>query len=104
MVETEIELLQAQWTGVDSDEDRLLLDDLLGEAVENLDPFDRVQLAYTIRICRKNRSLSAAGRFLFSASRRGKASQNDADRLKKYLQRHNLNWEKVTEEENPRFS
>jgi transcriptional regulatory protein RtcR len=34
---------------------------------------------------------------LFSASRKRRASSNDADRLRKYLQRHGLNWAEVSE-------
>ncbi|KAB8123157.1 hypothetical protein D3W54_01750 [Komagataeibacter medellinensis] len=40
---------------------------------------------------------SAAGRRLFAISRREKVSQNDADRLRKYLTRFGLNWEMVAE-------
>ena len=37
-------------------------------------------------------SLSAAGRLLFASSRAQKQSTNDADRLRKYLARHELSW------------
>ena len=60
--------------------------------LEAIDPFDRVQLAEVVRICRRSRSLSEAGRTLFSASRSRRASANDADRLRKYLQRYGLDW------------
>jgi transcriptional regulatory protein RtcR len=60
--------------------------------LEEIDPFDRVQLAEVIRICRRSRSLSEAGRALFSASRSRRATSNDADRLRKYLQRYGLDW------------
>lgn len=60
-----------------------------------LDRFDRVQLADVIRVCRASRSLSEAGRVLFAASRARKASSNDADRLRKYLARFELTWEKL---------
>jgi transcriptional regulatory protein RtcR len=68
--------------------DRLLDPARLGE----IDPFDRVQLAEVIRICRRSRSLSEAGRTLFSASRSRRSSANDADRLRKYLARYGLDW------------
>ncbi|MBI5489078.1 MAG: sigma 54-interacting transcriptional regulator [Deltaproteobacteria bacterium] len=58
----------------------------------DLDRFDAVQLAEVVRVCRSCRSLSEAGRELFDASRRRKASPNDADRLRKYLARFNLGW------------
>jgi|GEM_PF-4445354 len=48
-----------------------------------VDPFDRVQLAEVVRVFRRARSLSEAGRILFSASRSRRAAPNDADRLRK---------------------
>lgn len=96
LVQQEIETLQRQWAGAEADPDTALLADLLGDDVEALDPFDKVQLAYVIRTCRKCPSLSAAGRTLFSASRAAKTSRNDADRLKKYLQKHDLSWQEIT--------
>jgi transcriptional regulatory protein RtcR len=60
--------------------------------LDAIDPFDRVQLAEVIRVCRRCRSLSEAGRTLFSASRTRRSSSNDADRLRKYLQRYRLEW------------
>jgi transcriptional regulatory protein RtcR len=65
---------------------------LAPEALEAIDPFDRVQLAEVVRVCRRSRSLSEAGRILFSASRARRASSNDADRLRKYLERFGLKW------------
>ena len=56
----------------------------------------RHQWAAVVRACRAASSLSAAGRRLFAVSRQGKTSQNDADRLRKYLARFGLNWEMVT--------
>lgn len=60
------------------------------EVLEDIDPFDRIQLSHVLAVCRKQKSLSAAGRALFSASRKRKAAPNDADRLKKYLVRFGL--------------
>lgn len=69
---------------------------ILGEAkAKALDPFDRVQLEETLRVCRRSASLSEAGRFLFSASRAQKSSVNDADRLRKYLARFDLTFAAV---------
>lgn len=73
------------------------LETLLGaERYARLDLFDAVQLAAVVRVCRRSRSLSAAGRALFSASRVAKASSNDADRLRKYLVRFDLTWDQIT--------
>ena len=64
------------------------------EVIPNeLDPFDRVQLEYVIRVCRESKTLSDAGRKLFAVSRLQRSVQNDADRLKKYLGRFGLKWE-----------
>jgi transcriptional regulatory protein RtcR len=72
----------------------------LGEdRVAALDPFDRVQLEHVIEISRRARSLSDAGRLLFSASRRQKSSANDADRLRKYLGRFGLEWKSLATQE-----
>ncbi|CAA9306768.1 MAG: Transcriptional regulatory protein RtcR [uncultured Lysobacter sp.] len=57
-----------------------------------IDPFDRVQLESVVQVCRRSKSLSAAGRELFAASRAQRSSTNDADRLRKYLARFGLDW------------
>lgn len=70
---------------------------LTGEQWQEVDPFDRVQLEYVIRTCRESRTLSDAGRKLFAVSRTKRSVTNDADRLKKYLKRFGLDWERVTQ-------
>jgi transcriptional regulatory protein RtcR len=57
-----------------------------------LDRFDRVQLEDVLNVCRSAPSLSAAGRILFDQSRERKKVANDADRLRKYLARFDLEW------------
>lgn len=90
-VETEKARLKRLWSGQVSKHDEIEV--LLGvEALDAIDPFDQVQLAEVIRICRRSRSLSEAGRALFSASRSRRSSSNDADRLRKYLHRYGLEW------------
>lgn len=42
------------------------------------------------------RTLSEAGRVLFASSRQTKASSNDADRLRKYLQRFGLGFAELS--------
>jgi len=69
---------------------------LSAEACAEIDPFDAVQLEYTVRVCRESLSLSDAGRKLFAVSRASKTKVNDADRLKKYLARFDLDWAQVT--------
>lgn len=91
-VDEEIARLRSLW----SPRVTTVMDDLTEllspESVEALDRFDRVQLAEVIRVCRSARSLSEAGRMLFAASRSRRSSSNDADRLRKYLARFNLDW------------
>jgi transcriptional regulatory protein RtcR len=68
---------------------------MTAEQLAALDLFDRAQLAVVLRVCRESKTLSAAGRVLFAASRAAKASTNDADRLKKYLARFGLSWDQI---------
>ncbi len=98
-VATEIARLKRHWIGDQarsgSGDDELsawLTEDQLAQ----IDPFDRIQLAEVIRVCGVSRSLSDAGRTLFAASRSRRASSNDADRLRKYLARFELDWQKVS--------
>ncbi|MFW7268726.1 RNA repair transcriptional activator RtcR family protein [Gluconacetobacter sp. Hr-1-5] len=94
MVEEEIALLTARWGLSAVDPDMTLLRAFV-EDPSAIDAFDRAQLAAVIRVCREARSLSDAGRRLFAVSRQEKASRNDADRLRKYLARFDLDWDAV---------
>jgi transcriptional regulatory protein RtcR len=94
LVDMEIARLKRHWISDEREGDGLahyLSEDQLAQ----IDPFDRVQLAEVIRICAASRSLSDAGRTLFAASRARRASSNDADRLRKYLARFELDWASV---------
>jgi len=95
-VEAEIVRLKRLWSGQTDNGLGILADVLDAEALSAIDPFDRVQLAETIRVCRTSRSLSEAGRALFAASRTRRSSANDADRLRKYLARFGLDWATVS--------
>jgi len=68
---------------------------LLGERARDLDRFDQVQLEDVLAVCATASSLSAAGRVLFARSRERKSTTNDADRLRKYLARFDLDWSAV---------
>ncbi len=95
VVANEITRLQRLWAGSTTPTDDLT-NLLSAEALETLDPFDRVQLAFVVATCRACPSLSEAGRRLFAASRTKRASVNDADRLKKYLSRFGLSWDHLS--------
>ena len=70
--------------------------DLMGaDALGQLDLFDKLQLLAVVRVCRASRTLSEAGRTLFDRSRTQRSVVNDADRLRKYLQKFGLHWEQV---------
>lgn len=68
---------------------------LLGERLDEVDRFDQIQLADVVAVCASARSASEAGRMLFQASRARRTSSNDADRLRKYLKRFDLDFARV---------
>jgi transcriptional regulatory protein RtcR len=69
------------------------LDGVLSAAqIEALDLFDRLQLQSVLNVCRRSTSLADAGRKLFAATRTRRTTQNDSDRLRKYLARFELDW------------
>ena len=94
-VEAEIGRLRRLWSAKGNDGSAILAGLLDESAIAQLDLFDRVQLAETIRVCRASRSLSDAGRTLFGASLARRNSANDADRLRKYLARFALEWKTI---------
>ncbi len=98
LVDEEIERLETLWSSLREEPRRDVLRSILADAeIDAIDLFDQVQLGLVIDVCRKSRSLSEAGRTLFAASRRERTSINDADRLKKYLARFALDWNRVNE-------
>lgn len=94
ILEAELDRLRSSWSpGANSTDHESILASVLGPKVsEQLDLFDRVQLASVIGICRECATLSEAGRKLFGATREKRKVQNDADRLRKYLARFDLDW------------
>jgi transcriptional regulatory protein RtcR len=90
VVQEEIERLQTSWSGPSSQDALAAL--LSEEQLAAMDLFDRLQLAQVLDICRKNRTLSEAGRALYGVSRGRKSVANDADRLRKYLNRFGIEW------------
>ena len=93
LVREEIERLRASWQAPSAGaSDDIVMRYLSSEAAAELDRFDRVQLAEVLRVCATAKSLSDAGRVLFSESRKRKSSVNDADRVRKYLTRFGIGW------------
>ena len=99
VVEEEVERLNSTWGASKSrgpDDGGQSLEELLGaERLEEIDLFDRLQLAAVVKVCRECRTLSEAGRTLFGSSRERKKTANDADRLRKYLSRFSLSWDQL---------
>lgn len=100
-VAEEIERLEASWAHArpsQRDPNRQTSEhvrDVLGPRSDKLDRFDRVQLEDVLSVCRDARSLSDAGRVLFAESRKDRTTVNDADRLRKYLARFDIEWKDV---------
>lgn len=99
VVSAEISRLRRQWRTLMpvASSDRTLEQVLGDDAVQQLDLFDRLQLQAVLDVCRQSKSMSDAGRKLFAVSRVSKAKPNDADRLRKYLARFDLDWDRITE-------
>ena len=95
-VDDEIVRLRAAWRR-DGGPDGSLVTRFLGPDAR-LDRFDRAQLEEVLRVCLESASLSAAGRELFAVSRAQRSSVNDADRLRKYLARHGLEWRALVDQ------
>lgn len=87
LVAEEIERLKQNWHPATSS--------IVPVLSEEIDLFDQSQLETVIRVCRQCKSISEAGRLLFAVSRQKKSNPNDADRLRKYLARFGLNWERI---------
>lgn len=97
-VRSEIALLREQWAdeagggGLSAVSESTLAALLGRERYDALDSFDAAQLRHVVEVCRTSGTMSEAGRRLFGASRLRRKSTNDADRLKKYLDRFAIKW------------
>ena len=100
LVDAEVQRLRWLWqhsAGSAVGSDGIGLEALVGEErFTELDLFDRMQLEAVVGVCREARTLSEAGRRLFDRSRTQRTIVNDADRLRKYLQKFGLSWESIT--------
>ncbi|BDS05502.1 Fis family transcriptional regulator [Oceaniferula spumae] len=88
-VTEEAERLTSSWHRADDDTAQLR-EVLKPQVMQSLDPFDAVQLSYTVDVCRRSKNISEAGRKLFAVSREQKKTSNDSDRLRKYLAKFEL--------------
>jgi transcriptional regulatory protein RtcR len=93
VVQDEVARLAAAWAGpLTPAGDGLAARFVAADVLARIDRFERVQLEDVLRVCREARTLSEAGRRLFSVSRARRTTANDADRLRKYLARFGLSW------------
>jgi transcriptional regulatory protein RtcR len=100
-VDEEIARLDAAWRSehpASASVDRV--EQVLGARASELDLFDRAQLAVVLDVCASEATLSAAGRRLFAKSLERRGTKNDADRLRKYLARFDLDF--LTVHANPK--
>lgn len=88
-VDEEASRLRKSWHRTEDDSAKLR-EVLKKRVMEELDPFDAVQLTYVVDVCRKSKNISEAGRTLFAVSREQKKTANDSDRLRKYLAKYEL--------------
>ena len=96
IVEEETKRLLASWSAPGESPSPAALQEFLDDRqLEELDLFDRAQLAFVVDVCKRSRSLSDAGRTLFGASRTRKTFSNDADRLRKYLARFGVEFSRI---------
>ncbi len=73
-----------------------VLSSLLGQDYKTrYDAFDLSQLSYVIKICRESDSMADASRKLFAASIKEKKSNNNTDRLSKYLAKFGLKFREL---------
>jgi transcriptional regulatory protein RtcR len=91
----EIERMKYLWGDKQRNSQEILGEILGAEQIAEIDLFDQIQLAEVLRICKSSKTISDAGRKLFSVSRTLKKNTNDADRLKKYLLKHGLTWARI---------
>lgn len=95
-VEAEQTRLTESWIRPEESQGSFDLTEFLSrEEINRIDPFDKPQLAYVIQICKSSKTISDAGRELFSVSRNQRKSTNDGDRLRKYLAKFNLRFEEL---------
>ena len=95
VVEEEIVRLRAAWKDPEETPGRILERFLAPERLAALDRVERARLREVLEVCEGARSLSEAGRALFAASRARRKQTNDADRLRKYLDRLGIDWREV---------
>ncbi len=91
IVADEITRLRQNWAGQNNQQQSNIATWLS----EPVDYFDQLQLQSVIDICQRATSAAEAGRILFNISRQHKASNNDSHRLRLYLKKFGLSFERI---------
>jgi len=96
VVQEEISRLKVLWSTAESDINKKFLNEVIGaDRAEQLDRFEKVQLADVLKVCKESKNMSEAGRKVFAVSRKNKRKTNDSDRLRKYLAKYNIKWNDI---------
>jgi len=96
VVQEEISRLKVLWSAAETDINKKLLNEVIGvDKTEQLDRFEKVQLADVLKVCKESKNMSEAGRKVFAVSRKNKRKTNDSDRLRKYLAKYNIKWNDI---------
>lgn len=96
LVSREIARLKQSWSGEAMSKPNVkasVLEQCLSdkpEILERLDAIDRHTLEFVASVCQQSKSAAEASRKLFDKSRLSRKTQNDTDRLKKYLQQFDV--------------
>jgi transcriptional regulatory protein RtcR len=96
VVQEEISRLKVLWSAAETDINKRFLNEVIGtDKTEQLDRFEKVQLADVLKVCKESKNMSEAGRKVFAISRKNKRKTNDSDRLRKYLAKYNIKWNDI---------
>jgi len=94
-VKEETQRLEGMWAPLAQGGHSVLRKYFSVEAISAMDLFDQSQLSAVLEICESSASMAEAGRRLFAVSRVERTSQNDSDRVRKYLVRFGLDWKSI---------
>lgn len=96
VVADEIKILRESWQTAQAYQKRNLVSQVFTDQdCENFDEYDLLTLESVLNVCCSCRTLVEATKLLFAKSLTRKTSENNSDRLSKFLKRFGLNWEQV---------
>jgi transcriptional regulatory protein RtcR len=73
VVQEEISRLKVLWRAAEPDTNKRFLSEVIGiDRAEQLDRFEKVQLADVLKVCKESKNMSEAGRKVFAVSRKNK--------------------------------